>query len=45
MAEKEEKIAQLEEIQAAIKETFEIRLSEKEEQYDQLKKDNEAYIA
>lgn len=45
VTEKEEKIAQLEEVQAALKEAYEDRLAEKEEAFDQMKTDNDSYIA
>jgi hypothetical protein len=44
VAEKEEKITQLEEVQAALKEAYDERLAEKEEEFDHMKADNEAYI-
>ena len=44
-AEKEEKITELEGVQAALKEAYDERLAEKEEEFDHMKTDNETYIA
>jgi hypothetical protein len=45
VAEKEEKIIELEEVQAALKDAYDERLAEKEEEFDHMKTDNDTYIA
>jgi len=45
VAEKEEKITELEGVQTALKDAYDERLAEKEEEFDHMKTDNDTYIA